>query len=972
MSELLGTARVDVEVNTDPLVAGINRAKHAMSEMSAAAQLEGQKSTAVDKRRIASLQNRIAVLGLTKQEELAYQIVTKTSGKVQEELLHNLNRSTLALRNQGIQFNEYGRSVKQTTAAMRQVPAQMTDIFVSLQGGQNPLTVLLQQGGQLKDVFGGIRPAASALGSALLRLINPYTLLAAAIGTVGVAWFQSQKEGENFAKALILTGNYAGVTVGQMDELAASLAHVTGSQGDAAEALSKVAGTGKFTAGQLELVSEAALEMQHATGAALDDTIAQFAKLADDPVKGLVELNKTMHFLTEATYEQVKALVEQGRQEEAVTLAVRTASGAMTTRAQEVVANVNTMAGAWLQLKGIVKQAWSEMVHAELITSEIGKAQTNLQHANQTLLNISKELNSRIADGTADKATVARLRARIDEMVQLKRKSALVLTQPDPAAESAAKEAIRQKANDFAIAVDQEADLHLSAETRRVKLLNRQKAEADAQILAAEKIGDRKLADTIRKNMAELQKNIEAENAKKPKKTGAGEARALENAQARAALQAFKDNLLEEQAAIESSNRVLQAKYQARLITAEEYYSEQRKLAERGSKAQETALLGEISALQQRDVKGKISVDNLRQIGQLEAQLVKVREESASKLEVLSIQEQEYYEQRSKAIRSYKNSLDDATNALSRQIELSVASVGMGAREIAEQEAVNRIYEEQADKLRDLSRALEDHAIDQTRYDEEVKLRQEATDRQIAIVQNGFEQMKEAEADWRNGLRRGLADWIAQTGDVASQIADITTSSLDRAADALTEFATTGALDIKKMLADILTELVKFFAKQAVLNFAKMFLGGITGFGPGTGATGFGTKTFAAGDSFSGGTTLPSNTILTKPTLFKFAKGGAFGVGGEAGPEAVMPLSRGADGKLGVRVNGNVAAASMVQLNVNTVVNADGSSSTTSEGEQDGAYSKFVDIMGQVCKRTIEEQLRPGGSLYRARVGAAA
>lgn len=65
------------------------------------------------------------------------------------------------------------------------MPAQITDIVVGLQSGQRPLTVLLQQGGQLKDVFGGIRPAAAALGSSLLALINPLTVTAAVAGAPG-------------------------------------------------------------------------------------------------------------------------------------------------------------------------------------------------------------------------------------------------------------------------------------------------------------------------------------------------------------------------------------------------------------------------------------------------------------------------------------------------------------------------------------------------------------------------------------------------------------------------------------------------------------------------------------------------------------------------------------------------------------------------------------------------------------------
>src|SRR3546814_13231057 len=95
---------------------------------------------------------------------------------------------------------------------MRGGPAQITDIVVSLQAGQAPLTVLLQQGGQLKDMFGGIVPAARALGGALVSLINPYTVLAAAAAAVGYALYQVGGQTERYNRPIRLTGNYAGTT----------------------------------------------------------------------------------------------------------------------------------------------------------------------------------------------------------------------------------------------------------------------------------------------------------------------------------------------------------------------------------------------------------------------------------------------------------------------------------------------------------------------------------------------------------------------------------------------------------------------------------------------------------------------------------------------------------------------------------------------------------------------------------------
>src|SRR5689334_9755793 len=89
-------------------------------------------------------------------------------------------------------FSQTGqRSAKEMAFAMRGVPAQFTDIVTSLQAGQNPMTVFLQQGGQLKDMFGGIGPAARALSGYVIGLVNPFTLAAGAAGLLALAYYEA-------------------------------------------------------------------------------------------------------------------------------------------------------------------------------------------------------------------------------------------------------------------------------------------------------------------------------------------------------------------------------------------------------------------------------------------------------------------------------------------------------------------------------------------------------------------------------------------------------------------------------------------------------------------------------------------------------------------------------------------------------------------------------------------------------------
>jgi len=175
-------------------------------------------------------------------------------------------------------FDKAGMSAAQLANATRTLPAQFTDIATGLASGQRPLSVLLQQGGQLKDMFGGVGPAARAMAGYIGGLINPFTLAAAATTALVVAWKEGRSEATEYNKAIVLTGNYAGVTAGQLSDLAKGLAGVAGSQHDAAAALAEVTASGKFTAQQIGQVGAAALAMQQLTGQAIGDTIKQLPR----------------------------------------------------------------------------------------------------------------------------------------------------------------------------------------------------------------------------------------------------------------------------------------------------------------------------------------------------------------------------------------------------------------------------------------------------------------------------------------------------------------------------------------------------------------------------------------------------------------------------------------------------------------------------------------------------------------------
>lgn len=255
-----------------------------------------------------------------------------------------------------------GVSAAQTAAALRLVPAQFTDIATSLAGGQSPLTVLLQQGGQLKDSFGGIGPAARALGGYVAGLINPFTLAAGAAGALAVAYFKGASEGEEFRKQIILTGNAAGVTSGQLQGMAVSIAGVVGTQAKAADVLAQLVATGRVSRENLQGVAASIIKTSEATGVATEKLVDDFASLGKAPAEAVLKLDEKYRFLTASVYQQILALEKQGRVEEAAALAQQQLSQSQDERTRKVVENLGYLQQAWRFVSLEAGRAWSFML----------------------------------------------------------------------------------------------------------------------------------------------------------------------------------------------------------------------------------------------------------------------------------------------------------------------------------------------------------------------------------------------------------------------------------------------------------------------------------------------------------------------------------------------------------------------------------------------------------------------------------
>jgi len=314
---------------------------------------------------------------------------------------------------------QLGVSAAQTTAAMRQLPAQLTDVVTQLQGGANPFTVLIQQGGQVKDSFGGIKPALSALGSLITPTAIGVGLLGAGVAAFAGGAIAGAMESASLTKALAINGNQAGLTLGQINTLSQGLVTAKGvTIGTAREITAALVDTGKFGGAALDSTAAAAASLSRITGQSADEIVKDLAGIADGASTWAVKANQAYNFLTAAQVAQIRELESQGRSAEAVKLTMDALSGTMD---QRLAPSLGTIERGWLAVKSAVSGAWDSMkgIGRDLTAEEtVGRLTARLQEL-QAVKDTAARGNTGIRSGRIN-ADIANAQAELDAARQSK------------------------------------------------------------------------------------------------------------------------------------------------------------------------------------------------------------------------------------------------------------------------------------------------------------------------------------------------------------------------------------------------------------------------------------------------------------------------------------------------------------------------------------------------------------------------
>ena len=225
----------------------------------------------------------------------------KTAAVVEQ----SMNRQALAAQKAGISVGQY-------KAAMRMLPAQFTDVATQLAGGQSPWLILLQQGGQVKDSFGGMIPMFRGLAGAITLPMVGVTSLAVATGALAYAWYQGDATLSEFNKTLVLSGNQAGLTADRMLTLsrAGQAAGLTFNQ--ARESLAALVNAGVRGGEQFDAINQSVARFASASGVEVDKVAEAFGKLTTDPTSGLMAMARQFRNVTAEQIAYVAQLQRSG------------------------------------------------------------------------------------------------------------------------------------------------------------------------------------------------------------------------------------------------------------------------------------------------------------------------------------------------------------------------------------------------------------------------------------------------------------------------------------------------------------------------------------------------------------------------------------------------------------------------------------------------------------------------------------
>ena len=840
------------------------------------------------------------------REQVALQ--GKTASQIQEYKAAQLGVTQQAapliakIREQEDAWKRGAISAGQYRMAMRQLPMQITDITTSLASGAPIWLVAIQQGGQIKDSFGGV-------GNALKAMLGWLSPLKLSLAVAGASLFGLYKittytatQLSEFNKLIAETGTGAMTTGRQILSTAQNMQLAGVSFANATQTMKELLKSGSQVDGAFDSVAGAIGRVTQAFGYNESQTrnLADiYEKIQSDPKGGMEAMGKALRNVDEATTAHILSLIAQGRQFDAslaLSQQYTESLNTMATVAQQqlsivelMIQNINQGArDMWALLSGNVP---GQDAAGKL--AGINKELENLQNGNATATSGDMYGGSWKVDNAERIKTLQQQKMLYQNIVDMQKFGA------DNATRAKLEEDKRKQHLEESFKWGEKS---LTAAEKRTKFAKEQNDLLDRGLITQKQMD----AAILGFNNA----NKDLKVPKTPKgpqyRTPAGE-RAMDSTQS-------------EMLALQAQLQVLRQH-----SGLNDTISQQRKDLWK-AQAQFTVL---------EEAAGK------RQLSAQEKSLL------SSKDKVLALAEQKAALGDQIAQQERLNKLQDAsTKYVTQMAEKQQAlqrSAGLGDRAAQRESTFAQLrqgWQNQGGGLND-----------------------EGYQRQLQAAQDYYAAEDKLRGDWMAGASSAWSNYQDQAADAAGMTKSLFTGAFSGMENALASFVTTGKAGFKEFTVSILADLAKIALRMAMSQGLQSLFGA---FGAGAGNNPGAVPMFAnakGGVYSSPSLSAYSGQVVNKPTYFAFAKGA--GVMGEAGAEGIFPLKRGRDGKLGVAAIGGPQQGNAAP-NVYITIEGGGNANTQADPGWEEFGKTMGSIAAQESQKVINRNLKPGQPIWKA------
>ena len=804
-----------------------------------------------------------------------------------------------ALSRQEAAARRAGISVGQYSAAMRTLPAQFTDIATQLAGGQSPFLILLQQGGQIKDQFGSVQGALSGVGEYIRSMTGMINPTTIALGGL----------------------------IGTIGLLAAA-AYSSSEQFDqVARSVIMMGGAGFSSMQQL---NQAAEEVAGRTNTSISST-----------VDTLVSLNDTGKY-TASQMKQIATSITLMGKAGSDTKAAMSDFGKIVSDPVKGLASLNEQYGFVdeAMMKHIIqlrKQKGEEAAVAEAIQLYADVMTKRAEETNKATDNIGRvwdTLKKSASDNFRDIGITVRAWGNqvidIFNLVEASTKDLFLnITSLDAKFTGTVAGWAEKIPGGGALANFLGMD---------VEAMKKAGAEADKEIAANKKRYDELWKRVTAPN---AQANYEAEASGAGITGDGGTSRESKNAVSKLANDSAKKTQ-EAKATLEAGDRTLE-NYRAQARTLTETLETLRLTGE--TYAKNTELSKQQSRFAELDEAAKT-----RALTAQEKSLLSSREAILNAAKVV--------DQKNKEVEAQQK-----INGLAQQANKYVTQMS---------EKTDALRDSAGLSGRQTQRLMEEAQLRQGWINGGGKLEDAGYEKELSALRNYYAEEDKLRGDWKSGAVSGWNEYLDAATDTYGVVKNVAGSALTGISDMLTDLVMTGNASIKsfgmsmlKMIAQVVNQLMVAYAVQAAMGWIG------SSSAPSTG----GGQSFAVpsphlnakgGVYESQGLHSYVNGVYDSPQYFafqgaaRFAKGGVFG---EAGPEAIMPLTRDSAGRLGVKAQGAGGGSAPV---INTTINVDagGSATAHTSSSGDAMGRALADEMQSAALQVIQKHLKPGGMIY--------